>query len=93
MPESPAPAQWERRERPAQLFRRFEFAAYGETRAFLDALARLSERDGYYPDISFGTTYVNVTIRPRAGDALAEADLAFARRASALAQAPAEGGG
>lgn len=93
MPESSAPAQWERRERPAQLFRRFEFAAYGETRAFLDALARLSEEDGYYPDISFGTTYVNVTIRPRAGEALAEADLAFARRASALADTPAQGGG
>lgn len=84
-PGARAVADWDERDRPPQLFRRFEFAAYRETRAFLDALAQLSQDAGYYPDISFGTTYVNVTIRPREGDALAEADREFARRAAALA--------
>ena len=41
---------------------RFEFATYGATRDFLDLLADLSKRDGYYPNINFGKTYVNVSM-------------------------------
>lgn len=53
---------WQRRDRPPRIERRIEFAGYSETRAFLDALAQLSEEMGIYPDISFGRTYVNLTI-------------------------------
>jgi len=71
-------AAWEQRDKPASLSRRLAFPSYAETRRFLDWLAALSERDGYYPSSSFGTTYVNITIDARDGQAISPADLAFA---------------
>ncbi len=56
--------QWQRRKRPVRLERRFEFQTYEETRNFLDRLGLLSEKTKKFPDISFGKTYVNLTIRP-----------------------------
>ncbi|HQT01285.1 MAG: pterin dehydratase [Hydrogenophilales bacterium 16-64-46] len=79
------PPGWEARGKPPILFRRFTFAAYGETRAFLDALAALSEETGIHPqNINFGTTYANVTLEAADGVDLTEADAAFARRVDAL---------
>ncbi len=75
---------WEMRGKPPTLFRRFEFAAYAETRAFLDALETLSKDQGYYPDLGFASKYVNVTIQARDGQALATADYDFAARVTAL---------
>jgi len=57
---------WTHRQRPERLERRIEFADYDQTRLFLDRLGELSEREGRYPDISFGRTYVNLTVRPEA---------------------------
>ena len=56
------PEGWTAVERPPSLYRRFEFPAYSETRAFLDRLADLSKDTGLYPDLSFSRTYVNVTV-------------------------------
>jgi 4a-hydroxytetrahydrobiopterin dehydratase len=56
------PEGWTEVERPPSLYRRFEFPAYSETRAFLDRLAGLSKDTGLYPDLSFSRTYVNVTV-------------------------------
>ena len=42
--------------------RRYEFASYGETRTFLHRLAEYSKEQGYYPDLNFGKTHVNVSI-------------------------------
>lgn len=56
------PEGWTAVERPPSLYRRFEFPAYAETRAFLDRLAALSKDTGLYPDLSFSRTYVNVTV-------------------------------
>ena len=56
--------EWKVRQRPARMERRFEFADYEATRLFLERAAALSEREGYYPDMSFGRTYVNVSIQP-----------------------------
>lgn len=53
---------WSLRKRPMRLERRFHFPHYEATRAFLERTAQLSEQEGYYPDISFGRTYVNVTV-------------------------------
>lgn len=79
------PAGWEARGKPPTLFRRFAFGAYSETRAFLDALAALSEETGIHPqNINFGTTYANVTLEAADGEALTEADVGFARRIDAL---------
>ena len=77
------PDGWTEVERPSSLHRRFEFAAYAETRAFLDRLAGLSKETGLYPDLSFGRTYVNVTVY---GDAAVAGEARkFAARAGTLA--------
>jgi 4a-hydroxytetrahydrobiopterin dehydratase len=49
-------------ERVAPFNQRFDFGSYGQTRHFLDLLADLSKREEYYPDVSFGKTYVNISI-------------------------------
>jgi len=60
--EAAAPG-WQWSERPPSLFRRFEFGGYAQTRQFLDRLAEHAAALGVEPqNISFGTTYANVTI-------------------------------
>ena len=60
--------QWQERNRPNRLEKRYEFGDYEALRDFLDAAADLSEREGYYPDMGFGRDYVNVTIHTEEGD-------------------------
>lgn len=54
--------QWAERDRPPRLERRYQFPEYSALRDFLDQAAALSEREGLYPDMSFGRDYLNVTI-------------------------------
>jgi len=54
--------QWQERNRPNRLEKRYQFGSYEALRDFLDAAADLSEREGYYPDMGFGRDYVNITI-------------------------------
>jgi pterin-4a-carbinolamine dehydratase len=86
MSEQSTPEGWNRNDRPPNLFRRFQFANYAETRTFLDRLAELSKEIGYYPDISFGTTYANVTVHARDGSAVSAEDVAFAHKANEFAR-------
>ena len=79
--------QWHERKRPVCLERRYEFETYDATRDFLDKLGDHSEATQRFPDISFGRTYVNITIRPDADapDApLSDADRALAAEIDAL---------
>ena len=79
--------QWQERKRPVCLEKRFEFDTYDATRDFLDKLGDHSEATQRFPDISFGRTYVNITIRPddEGADAvLNEANHAFAAEIDAL---------
>ena len=55
---------WRQKKRPECLEKRFEFESYEKTRDFLDALGDFSEKVSRFPDISFGKTYANITIRP-----------------------------
>ena len=55
---------WRQKKRPECLEKRFEFQSYEKNRDFLDALGDFSEKANRYPDISFGKTYANITIRP-----------------------------
>ena len=55
---------WRQKNRPECLEKRFEFESYDKTRDFLDALGDFSEKVNRFPDISFGKTYANITIRP-----------------------------
>lgn len=79
------PEGWEARGKPPTLLRRFSFERYSETRAFLDALAALSEETGVHPqNINFAATYVNLTLEAADGGDLSDADYAIAARISAL---------
>lgn len=63
MPEDSNPIpRWQRQDLPPMLTRRFEFSTYGETRTFLDGVAKLAEAANLYPNLSFGKTYVSVSI-------------------------------
>ena len=54
--------QWQERNRPVRLERRYEFPDYQALRDFLDRAAEVSEREGLFPDMGFGRDYVNITI-------------------------------
>ncbi len=71
-------------ERVAQFNQRFDFGSYAETRDFLDRLADLSKRENYYPNISFGKTYVNVSIDGEDQTALNERKSTFISEMKAL---------
>jgi pterin-4a-carbinolamine dehydratase len=66
---------------------RFDFGSYAETRRFLDRMADLSRREDYYPDVSFGKTYVNISIDAEGQAALAERNSSFTGEMEALAAA------
>ena len=55
---------WRQKKRPECLEKRFEFQSYEKNRDFLDALGDFCEQANRFPDISFGKTYANITIRP-----------------------------
>ena len=55
---------WRHKNRPECLEKRFEFESYEKTRDFLDSLGDFCEKVNRFPDISFGKTYANITIRP-----------------------------
>ncbi|MFN5195637.1 MAG: 4a-hydroxytetrahydrobiopterin dehydratase [Cyanobacteriota bacterium] len=72
-------------DRPQSLERRIEFDAYADTRAFLERLNDLCEARQRFPDISFGRTYVNLTLRPEPdGELVVAADHDFAAAIDAL---------
>lgn len=75
---------WNLRKRPAGLDRRMEFEDYSAMRRFLDELAELCEREGYYPNISFGPRHVVVAIEADEAQQLTEARLGFARAVNNL---------
>ena len=76
---------WTQRPRPDRLERRIEFSDYEATRVFLERLNTLSEQQSRFPDISFGRTYVNITLRAEAEDApIGDVDQAFAAAIDAL---------
>lgn len=79
---------WTPRPKPEQadrLERRIEFSDYQATRSFLERLNALSEMHQRFADISFGRTYVNITVRPEGDDAAIGSDeQAFAAAIDAL---------
>ena len=79
--------QWHERKLAVCLERRYEFESYNATRDFLDRLGEFSETTQRFPDISFGKTYVNITLRPESDEAdavLTDADRSFAVEIDAL---------
>lgn len=80
--------QWQERNRPLRLERRYEFEDYSVLRDFLDRAADLSEQEGYYPDMGFGRDYVNITIHVNEGEnTLGEIQHRLAQQLDTLAEA------
>ena len=79
------PGTWQEQQKPAMMTRRFDFANYAQTRIFLNHLAQLSEQSGYFPDLSFAKTYVNISVTPRQ-ETLGPAEYSFAERVDELAE-------
>ena len=76
---------WRRREPPLRLERRLEFPDYDATQGFLDGAAAISEQTGIYPNLSFGRTYVNLTLFADETSGELTPELAdFAQRVDAL---------
>jgi 4a-hydroxytetrahydrobiopterin dehydratase len=79
---------WTPRPKPDQaqwLERRIEFSDYASTRDFLERLNDLCEAEKRFPDISFGRTYVNLTLRGEEdGRPVGQADHRFAVAIDAL---------
>lgn len=78
------PPLWQVQQRPAIMTRRFEFGSYAMTRKFLDDLLALSERTGYYPDLNFGKTHVNVSVASQ-GDSIGQAEYDFSAEVDSIA--------
>ena len=78
------PEHWKLVKSSGALHRRFEFANYAAVSAFLETYAQLSEETGLYPDISFATTYVNVTIPSSEENDGQSAQHAFADRSNKI---------
>ena len=78
---------WRQKKRPECLEKRFGFESYEKTRDFLDALGDFCEKVNRFPDISFGKTYVNITIRPSENnekEEISEVDHEFATKIDLL---------
>ena len=60
--ETQLPEGWKRQKNPPGLIRTYQFETYTETSQFLDNLADISEKLGFYPNLNFTRTQVNVSI-------------------------------
>ena len=78
------PEHWKAVKSSGALHRRFEFDNYSEVSAFLETYAKLSEETGVYPDLSFATTYVNVTIPSGEDEEAISLQHAFADRSNKI---------
>jgi pterin-4a-carbinolamine dehydratase len=77
------PLRWQYQARPCLATRRADFLVYAQVKAFLDALADLSEKTNIYPNINFSRNHVLLTLYPQAATFSAE-EIAFASRAEHL---------
>ncbi|MCP9913274.1 4a-hydroxytetrahydrobiopterin dehydratase [Cyanobium sp. BA20m-14] len=72
-------------DQPERLERRLEFDDYATTRDFLERLNALCEQQQRFPDISFGRTYVNLTLRAEADNTpIGETEWGFSAAIDAL---------
>jgi len=53
---------WIERKSPERIEKRFEFDTYQEISLFMETIEALCKEHDIYPNISFGTSFVSVTI-------------------------------
>ncbi len=76
-------AAWKVQKHGRQMSMRYDFSNYDETSDFLGQLEILSEKEAYYPDLTFSRTHVNVSITAREGE-LTQIDFDFSEKVDAL---------
>ena len=55
---------WDEKKSPLRLERRFEFDNYKQSSNFMKEIDSLCKENKIYPNISFGTKFVSITILP-----------------------------
>ena len=55
---------WDEKKSPLRLERRFEFDNYQQSSEFMKEIDSLCKENKIYPNISFGTKFVSITILP-----------------------------
>ena len=55
---------WKEKKSPLRLERRFEFDNYQQSSKFMEEIDSLCKENKIYPNISFGTKFVSITILP-----------------------------
>ena len=53
---------WNERESPLRIEKRFEFAQYSKISKFIGKIEKLCKESDIYPNISFGTNFVSLSI-------------------------------
>ena len=61
-----------------KLFRRFEFANFVDSLAFVNKVGDLAEKAGHHPDISFGWGYAEITLFTHSENAITDKDKSLA---------------
>ena len=62
MSKSDTPINWRIDNKPPVMTKQFTFESYQQTRSFINHLAELSEKTGYYPNLTFSQSQATVTI-------------------------------
>ena len=55
---------WDEKKSPLRLERRFEFENYKQSSEFMKEIDSLCKENKIYPNISFGSKFVSITILP-----------------------------
>lgn len=69
---------------PAQIGKRFEFADFLGSMAFIDKMAALAESEGHHPDFCVHYSRVDVTLWTHAARGLTENDFILASKLDAI---------
>lgn len=75
---------WRIDKKPPQMTKKFTFESYEKTRSFVNDLADLSEKTGYYPNLTFSQSQATVTIFTDEEE-LRENDFEFANQTDKIA--------
>lgn len=75
---------WKVQKRALTMTKRYDYNNYDDMRDFLDELQDLSEKEDYYPDLTFSRVHVNVSIKSREEEKFTDIDFMFAEKVDAL---------
>ena len=83
LPQTPG---WELRDDGRLIRRKFSFADFRQSLAFVDRVGELAESEGHHPDISFGWGYADISLNTHKIKGLHENDFILAAKINQLAE-------